>query len=220
MSRIAAFGGTFDPVHAGHLRSATYAADALALDTVVFVPSGHPPHKLDEPLSPFCHRFAMLALALQDDDRFLVADLEVDIDGPTYTVETLRRLRAACPGDRIFFLLGSDSFVQITTWHRWQELPDLATLVVLHRPTVWGGELLAAIPEAIRDRVRWHRASQPEREEEGEIVILDHEPVAVSATGLRRRFNAGEIAPEGIDPRVARYAVKHRLYDGQGNDGR
>jgi nicotinate-nucleotide adenylyltransferase len=189
---------------------------------VIFVPAGRPPHKLGDPMSPYCHRFAMLALATRNEERFIVSDLEMDVDGPTYTVDTMGRLRAAFPGDRLFFLLGSDSFAQITTWHRWRELPDLATLVVLHRPTVWGDELSAMIPAEFRERVIARGAPEAPADEvpEGRIVLLHNQPVDVSATELRRRFRRGERTPVHVDAAVASYAGKHKLYDVRGDDGR
>ena len=222
MRRVAAFGGTFDPVHAGHVRAAQHAVAALALDTVLFVPAGRPPHKLGDPMSPFCHRFAMLALATRHEEHFVVSDLEMNVDGPTYTVETLRRLRASFAAERLFFLLGSDSFAQIETWRRWQELPELATLVVFRRPRVWGEELRAAVPAVLRERLIVLGAAGTPADDvpEGCIVLLENEPVDVSATELRRLLRDGEAYPAGVDPLVVSYARKHRLYDGRGDDGR
>lgn len=222
MRRIAAFGGTFDPVHEGHLQAARHAMAALSLDLVVFIPAGCPPHKTDEPKSPYCHRFAMLALATRHDDRFVVSELERDGTAPSYTASTLERLRAAYPGEHVFFLLGSDAFAQITTWHRWRELPDLATLVILHRPgaTLAGGDPLG--PPEFRDRLVPHAALGPGGQEVpiGAIVMLANEGVDVSASELRRRLRQGDRAPALLDPLVAAYAVKHRLYHEKEQDGR
>lgn len=222
MRRLAAFGGTFDPVHEGHLQAARRAATVLSLDLVVFIPAGCPPHKAGEAISSYCHRFAMLALATRHDDRFVVSELERDATAPSYTVATLQRLRADFTGERIFFLLGSDAFAQITTWHRWRELPDLATLVVLHRPgaAIAGGDPLG--PPEFRERLVPAAALRGGEGEvpKGGIVLLDNEGLDVSASELRRRLRHGERAPALLDPAVAAYAVKHGLYHEKERDGR
>ncbi len=193
----------------------------LALDRVIFVPAGSPPHKLGEPVTAYCHRFAMLALALQHDPRLLVGDLEMDATAPSFTVTTLERLRAAWPADRLFFLMGSDSFAELTTWHRWRELPTLATLVILARPGRNGAAMPLGGPPEFEPRLctasAWRAAGG---EEEGRIVVLDNEGVEVAATDLRRALRAGVARPPLLDPAVAAYAVKHRIYEGQEDHGR
>jgi len=220
--RLAAFGGSFDPVHRGHTQGARHALASLQLDLVIFVPAGCPPHKLGEPLTPFCHRFAMLALALREEERFVISPVEQQVEGPTFTVDTIQRLRTQFPGDRLFFLMGSDSFAQITTWHRWRELPDLATLVVLWRP--WGhrdwGEV--PVPEEFRPRlVRMPQAASAGAQlAEGSILLLDNDPVEVAASDLRERLRRGEWPGDLVDAAVLSYARKHRLYHEKGHDGR
>jgi nicotinate-nucleotide adenylyltransferase len=223
--RVGIFGGTFDPVHDGHLKPAAQAVAALGLDELVFVPAAIPPHKLDEPRTAFAHRFAMLALATQDDDRSLVSDIEMERDGPSYTFDTLYLFRERHHRDGLFFLMGSDSFAQISTWHRWDELLDLANLVVLRRPTAWGAELLACVPEALRPRVTHvapgavpgHRRAPGHR-----IYLLDHEPYPISSTEVRGRVRAGRPIDDLMPAAVGRYIVKHGLYRGgeRGGDER
>lgn len=222
MRRVAVFGGTFDPVHFGHLTPVRRAMEVFRFDAVVFVPAGRPPHKLEEPMTAFAHRFAMLALATQPYDRFLVSDLESGRKGPTYTVDTLRRLNAQLSGEELYFLMGSDSFVQIRSWHRWRELPKLARLVVLHRPTVGEEELKAAAPAGLRPRLRraTPQVGSTGRDEPVDaIFLLDNEPVPISATILRSKLRRGE-GVEGLVPdEVIRYIRKHRLYQDATLDG-
>ena len=215
MRKVGFFGGTFDPVHLGHLVPAARAFETFRLDVLVFVPTGQPPHKLGEPLTPFAHRFAMVALAAQSNDRFLVSTIEAERSGPTYTVDTLRQLRDLFPAEQHFFLMGSDSFAQIGTWHSWEELLDLAHLVVLHRPTVWGDELAAKVPAGLRPRMRTVQPLQDVPEAEGalhSVYLLAHEPFAIAASDLRERLRSGLTIRELVPPEVYRYIIKHRLY--------
>ena len=150
--RIAVYGGSFDPFHTGHLVPTVRAQETFKFDAVHFVPAGNPPHKQGEPLTPITHRLSMVALATLPYERFFASDDEVFVDGPTYTVETVRRYRERYPRALLYFLLGSDSFSQIATWERWDELVDLAHLVVLHRAHIWGPELRERVPEELRSR--------------------------------------------------------------------
>jgi nicotinate-nucleotide adenylyltransferase len=215
MERLGVFGGTFDPVHLGHLVPAVRAVETFRLDALLFVPAGRPPHKLGELLTSYSHRFAMLALATQPYERFFVSDLELGELGPTYTVETLRRVRALHPASRLHFLMGSDSFSQIATWHRWEELVEIADIVVLHRATIWGEELERRVPESLRPSMRsvepFGTVSDPGPNER-RIYLLDHEPFPVSATHLRERLRRGQTIAELVPPEVHRYIVKYRLY--------
>jgi nicotinate-nucleotide adenylyltransferase len=225
MRRVGVFGGTFDPVHVGHLGPALRALATFRFDELVFIPAGDPPHKQGEPLTPFAHRFAMLALATQPYDRVFVSDLEQQRPGPTYTVDTLQLLRERHGSDRLYFLMGSDSFAQIATWHRWEELVELADLVVLHRATAWGDELAARVPARLRpllERVEPDagvRAPEPGRTR---VYLLDHEPFPVSATLLRDRLRRGQPIGELVPQEVYRYIVKYHLYQhsGEPTDGR
>ena len=225
MRRIGIFGGTFDPVHDGHLRPAERAVTAFDLDELVYVPAGNPPHKLDEPRTAFAHRFAMLALATQSDDRCLVSDVEAEREGPTYTVDTLDEFRRRYPTARLYFLMGSDSFAQIATWRRWDELLSLASLVVLRRPTAWGDELMARVPDVLRPRVtRVGRdtAAPAEDAPAHRVFLLEHEPYPISATAVRERVRSGRPIGDLVPAAVERYIAKHRLYRNgeEGADGR
>jgi nicotinate-nucleotide adenylyltransferase len=217
MHRVGVFGGTFDPVHLGHLIPAVRALETFRLDALTFIPAGRPPHKQGETIAPFSHRFAMLALATHPYERFFVSDLELEGDQPTYTVATLRRFRTRCPADQLYFLLGSDSFSQINTWHRWEELVDLVHLIVLHRATVWGEALLDRVPPALHARLRNVEpfAEVPDPPAGAKLIyLLDHEPFPVSATHLRERLRRGRTIGELVPPEVHRYIVKYKLYYG------
>ena len=158
----------------------------------------------------------MLALATQPYDRFLVSDIESERKGPTYTVDTLRALRERLPVEQLYFLMGSDSFSQIGTWNRWQELVELAHLVVLHRRHGLGrgagsaGAGGAAAAACARSSLSG-KVPDPEPGSRW-IYLLEHEPFPISATHLRERLRAGLTIHELVPPEVHRYIVKHRLY--------
>ncbi|MCX7895150.1 MAG: nicotinate-nucleotide adenylyltransferase [Thermoanaerobaculum sp.] len=215
MRRVAILGGTFDPVHLGHLIPTVGAAETFGFSQVVFVPAYDPPHKQGSVMAPYSHRFAMLALATQPYDRFFVSDLELGRSRPTYTVDTLREFARQHPNDTLYFLMGSDSFSQLTTWHRWEELVDLAHLVVLRRATIWGEELLACTPEVLRGRLVSVTLFQqvPDPPPAAKLIyLLEHEPFPVSASLIRQRLQAGQTISELVPPEVHRWVVKYGLY--------
>ncbi len=187
-------GGTFDPVHHGHLVAASEVQSKFDLDEVIFVPTGDPWQKADRQVSPAEHRYLMTVIATASNPRFKVSRVDIDRDGPTYTIDTLRDLRAQMPDAELFFITGADALADIFTWRDATELFSLAQFVGCTRP---GYEMdpatLAAIPA---DRVTM-----------GEIPAL-----AISSTDCRRRTQRGEpvwyLVPDG----VVQYIAKHHLY--------
>ncbi len=132
--RLGIMGGTFDPVHLGHLRTAEEALDLLGLDRVLFVPSADPPHKPGLEVLGFEHRWRMLELAIAGNPRFDLSDIERRLPGKSYTVNSLRGLNQEFPGVELSFLIGLDAFLEIDTWYKFAELFELAEIVVLRRP--------------------------------------------------------------------------------------
>jgi nicotinate-nucleotide adenylyltransferase len=219
--RIAVYGGSFDPFHTGHLVPTVRAQETFKFDAVHFVPAGNPPHKLDEPLTPITHRLAMVALATLPFERFFASDDEVFVDGPTFTVDTVRRYRDRFRDADLFFLLGSDSFSQIATWERWRELVELAHLVVLHRAHIWGDDLRNRVPEELRPRLveiePFARVPDPV---EQTVYLLNHEPFPISATVVRSRQRKGLPIRELVPHEVFSYIEKYRLYRLEDETGR
>jgi len=211
--RIAVYGGSFDPFHTGHLVPTVRAQETFHFDAVHFVPSGSPPHKQHEPLTPITHRLAMVALATLPYERFFASDDEVFSSGPSYTVDTVARYRERFPDAVLYFLLGSDSFSQIASWERWRELVELTNLVVLHRAHIWGPELRQRVPEELQDRLvevePFARVPDPERRT---VYLLDHDPFPVSATVVRQRLRHGLPIRELVPHEVNSYIEKYRLY--------
>jgi nicotinate-nucleotide adenylyltransferase len=211
--RIAIYGGSFDPFHTGHLVPTVRAQETFKFDAVYFVPSGSPPHKQDEPLTPITHRLAMVALATLPFDRFFAADDEVFASGPSYTVDTVMRYRERFPDALLYFLLGSDSFSQIASWERWPELVDLAHLVVLHRAHIWGSELRQRVPEELRSRlVQVTPFANVPDPDTPTVYLLNHDPFPISGTDVRQRQRRGLPIRELVPHEVNSYIEKYRLY--------
>nr|MDQ3805119.1 nicotinate-nucleotide adenylyltransferase [Acidobacteriota bacterium] len=160
--RIALYGGTFDPVHAGHTAVARNLLGLFALDEVLFIPAYVAPHKRGRAVSPALHRHAMLALATQGEGRFRVSTVELDAPQRPYTVETLSRFRGEWGGAaRLFFVMGADSWEEITTWREWERVLSLADHLVVTRP---GYELpIEHVTPAVRERVVDLRGATAER---------------------------------------------------------
>lgn len=150
MEPIGIFGGTFDPIHFGHLRTAFELWQAVRLAEVRFVPAGSPPHR-DDPLADSALRLAMVRAAIADQRAFVVDDREVRRAGVSYSVDTLAELRAELPDRSICLLLGMDAFLGLPNWHRWRELLDLAHIVVAHRPG-WKAPTMGPLGELMVDR--------------------------------------------------------------------
>jgi len=193
MGRRGLFGGTFDPPHVGHLALAEWAREQLKLDEVLFVPVGTPPHKRATKLSPARHRLAMTRLAIRGNPAFRVSSVEVDAPAPSYTVDTLRRLRERRPKDRWFLLVGSDSLDEFHTWREPEEILRLSILAVALRPGK--GE------DGLR---RYARRRQ--------VVSLGNPGLDVSSTMVRARARSGRSLRYLVADPVAAYIARHGLY--------
>lgn len=189
-------GGTFDPVHLGHIAAARAAAECADLDRVLFIPTGIPPHRRGTVATP-AERLAMTRLAVRDERLFEVSDVEVRRGGASYTSDTLEQLRRLYPDDELFLILGWDAARLFHTWHMPEEVRRLATVVIVSRP---GSGLLdrAAIEAAGLD---------PERT----IVCVRRTP-DVSASSLRRALGRGQRVTDRVPDAVARYIDEHHLY--------
>jgi nicotinate-nucleotide adenylyltransferase len=214
-TRTGVFGGTFDPVHLGHVDAARAAADALSLDRILFVPANVPPHRRQEPVASSFHRFAMVALTVLMDDRFCVSDVEVASAGPSYTARTLARLQEnGSDPSQLFVITGADAFAYIHTWNDYPDLLDRGHFVVISRPgaSVAGlGERLPSLAYRMIEPAEFRRGGDklPTRPS---IVLIDAVTSPASSTDIRRRVAAGEGASEWLAPGVERYIRRHGLY--------
>jgi nicotinate-nucleotide adenylyltransferase len=205
-------GGTFDPVHHGHLRLAEEAAEHLGLARVRWIPSGSPGHR-GAPRTDGRHRLAMVRLAVQDNPRFVVDDAEALGDEPRFTIDTLRRLRAALDAALpLVLIIGADQLHRLDTWRAWRELLDLAHFAVAERP----GYKLApeALPAAVA--AEWQRrGAAPEAlraEPGGRMSAFPSTSLAISASDIRRRLATGASVRYLLPPEVLAYIRTHRLY--------
>ena len=213
-TRVGILGGTFDPVHNGHLAVAEAVRQALALSSILFVPAFLPPHKPTYAISPFAHRAAMLDLAVADRPGFFVSRLEAEREGPSYSIDTLRTLRQALGQDvQLFFIIGMDAFAEIHTWKANRELLDHASFVVIGRPDhcqqSCGQTVAANFPgyafvEALGS---WQGNSG-----QGGIHPVAMAPIKVSSTEIREAVRQGRPISNRVPASVADYLKAQGLY--------
>ncbi len=211
--RLGLLGGTLDPVHRGHVAAAQAARQALALDRVWLMPTHVPGHR-SRPAASGWHRFAMAAMAVEDDPHLAVSDLELAREGPTYTWDTLEAL--ASQGYRpsqLFFITGADAFGAIESWHRYPALLDRAHFVVVSRP----GHPLAFAhdgPRAVRERARRVSGGEsPAHDQQPAVWVVEADTPDVSSTDIRARVAAGAAIDDLVTPRVDAHIRRHALYD-------
>ena len=193
--RLGVMGGTFDPIHHGHLVAASEVAHLFSLDEVTFVPTGRPWQKTDRVISPAEHRYLMTVIATADDPRFTVSRVDIDRSGPTYTVDTLRDLRTQRPDAELFFITGADALGSILTWRDPDDMLSLAHMVGVTRP---GHDLVAAhLPP-------------------GAATVVEVPALAISSTDCRVRVGQGAPIRYLVPAGVERYIAKVGLY-GPGN---
>ena len=214
LRRVAIYGGTFDPVHNGHLEVARRVLKLFELDEVIFVPACVPPHKRNANITSAFHRFAMLALATEEDQQLRVSTVELDAPELPYAVETVDRMKNVSA--RTFFLIGADSWSEISTWHEWQKLLTMCDLIVVTRPGYEINSIATSSTELVDLR-------NVEANQLGEVLKHDGEPrvfitnvamIDVSATRIRVavQTNDGAGLNPMVPPAVARYIDKYNLY--------
>lgn len=233
---IGLFGGTFDPIHRGHIALALAARERHQLGRILFVPANIPPHKQKQPLTAFAHRFAMIALATAAEKSFVPSLLEApaefspaksstgkkgapDLPPPNYTIDTILRLKQTLKkSDELFFLIGIDAFREIAQWHESEALFRECKFIVASRPGHSLADVANSLPEKLRpaEHVTKPFEKQPAK---GDLVLngvtvhlLDGVHQAISATGIRDAVAAGKSLGRFVDPAVADYIKKMDLY--------
>jgi nicotinate-nucleotide adenylyltransferase len=220
--RIGILGGTFDPIHTGHIDLATAAAAQLGLTRVLVLPSHIPPHRA-QPLASGFHRFAMVAMTVAGRSGWCASDLELLVDGPSYTTDTIRHFheggyRAA----ELSFIIGADAFAEIATWRDYPDILDRANFAVVSRPGYPVGALPAALPQ-LAARMRRPPADSPVDPTGAAaadrlpgtvplIFLIDAPTAPVSATEIRQRRAEGASIVGMVDPRVRQHIEQHGLY--------
>jgi nicotinate-nucleotide adenylyltransferase len=211
LARTGVLGGSFNPIHYGHLLVADQVVELLALDRMLFVPAAVPPHKSPGDLASAEHRAAMVRLATAANPRFAVSDVELRRTGPSYTVDTLAEL--ARTGDDLYLIVGSETFLDLLTWHAPHRLPELARLVVVPR----AGSAFDPESEAVHKVLRAIGAEALARVEEGVVpprgALLAHAlSLPISASDIRERLRRGRSVAYRMPPEVIAYIRAHELY--------
>ena len=198
--KVGLFGGSFDPIHRGHIEPVREARRSLGLDRVIYLPTARPPHKPGRILAPPLARYTMVELALLSEEGLYASPHELTLDRPAFTIETLEHFRAEMPDAELSLLIGGDSLADLHHWVRWREIPQAARLVVLARPG-WNLDSVALEPE-VAELARTDR-----------VVLLRQPVVDVSSTRLRELLAAGQPLPPGAVPDlVVRYLQKYIPY--------
>jgi len=212
--RVGIFGGTFNPIHIGHLRSAEEVREAQSFDRILFVPSGSPPHKARQGIAPATHRVEMVRRAIAGHRRFRVCTVEIDRGGRSYSVDTLRELRAATPTARFAFIIGLDAFREIATWKEYTALFALCDLIVTSRPAVSAPPALRSlVPVAARKDFWYQPGSTTLTHCSGHQIIFQQlTDIDVSASTIRDRLAAGHSIRYLVPRSVEQYITKHHLY--------
>jgi nicotinate-nucleotide adenylyltransferase len=214
---LGVFGGTFNPVHCGHLRAAEEAAEALELARVLFVPSARPPHKRDdETIAPAELRLSWLRLALEGNPRFALDPLELERPGPSYLIDTLHALAARHGRERLTFLLGRDAFAELSTWHEPGALLAGADFAVLTRPPVRAGSLRDWLPATLAGALAFapDGRSAVHRNAGTRVQLVEITALDISATDIRARLRKGRSVRYLLPDAVREAVVSSGAYDG------
>jgi len=211
MRRLGLLGGTFDPVHYGHLDAAHAARTALHLDEVQLVPAHDPPHRHADPRGSAFHRFALVALAIETFPWLRASDRELRRTGPSYTIDTLRALHAeGWRASQLFFIIGTDAFAEIASWKSYPAVLDAAHFVVIARPGTAADAALGRVP-GIGERLRPAGVNSPDTGKTS-VCLVEARTRDVSSTMIRARLSAREGIDDLVPAAVARHILAHHLY--------
>ena len=211
---IALFGGTFDPIHAGHVQAARAATRKFSLDRVLFIPTGNPPHKHHDHLTPFPQRYGMVVLACAGDARMIPSLLEAPRpDGkPCYSIDTVRKARRSLDkGDHLFFLIGVDAFLELPLWKEYRRLLDLVDFIVVSRPGFDANEIRKVVAEAMTST---SGAGQPDliRLRRSTLHVLRGVHMPIASHDIRKAVGLGRSVTGLVPPLVEEYILKEGLY--------
>lgn len=201
--RLGIMGGTFNPIHFGHLVTAEEALNQFKLDKIIFVPSGHPPHKRPRPVLPSEGRYQMTVIATASNPHFEVSRIEVDREGPSYAIDTVRELKSVYgPNTEIYFITGADAILEILTWRDAERLYDMCKFIAATRPgySLKKFKELHLLPEN-----HW-KAKKPD------VHFMEVPALAISSTDIRKRVKENRPIRYLLPEEVTEYIYKHRLY--------
>lgn len=213
MKLVGILGGTFNPIHYGHLRMAQELADGLGMDEVKFIPSANPPHKDSVTVSAE-HRAAMVKLAIADNPKFSIDELELNRDGASYTIDTLVSLRETLGKETsLCLMMGSDAFVKLNTWHRWQELLDYAHIILVQRPNQ--GKRQEKLPDELQTLLREHYAEDVSELSKTNAGLINMQAISahdISSSQIRDNLKHGVSVRYLLPKEVVGYIQQHKLY--------
>lgn len=209
--RIGLLGGTFDPVHEGHVAVAEQAEVSLSLDRILFIPAADPPHK-KQPGASYSHRVAMLELALEGTHKeYEISLLEAERQAPSYTVDTLLELKKRLGNEGFFFIMGADSLLDLHLWYRFRELPGLTDFIIAARPGISLHDVHFAVEQLPGSFVFNAQEMSWQRLDGAAIYYLAEVSRAVSSSEIRRQLSRGQ-RPASVNSRVLDYIAVNRLY--------
>lgn len=218
-SKLGLLGGTFNPIHNGHLAIARQAREALELDRILFIPTGDPPHKPGLGLVPAKDRYEMVRLAIGSDPVLGISDIELRRAGKSYSVDTVRQLQQEYgPQTQLFFLIGLDAFLEFPTWREPEKLLSLCSFVVIFRPglsflSLAGVPLIPPFPKQILADLDASRLTQCEVSTGvHRLICLRLPPCEISASDIRKRLKQGQSTANLLPPLVESYILSHHLY--------
>ena len=201
--KIGLYGGTFDPPHWGHLISAQVIAETLTLSKVIFLPAGHPPHKMNHPITPATHRIEMVRLAIAENPRFELCDWETQQNGPNYTIQTVRYFRSQVkPEDELYWIIGADSLADLPTWYEFDSLIETVSIV-----TAWRGGV-----EIDRTLNELQQKLSPDQYEKLRKNLVRTPRIEIAARDLRARVQQGLGLRYFVPPAVEEYIDREGLY--------
>ena len=210
--KLGLLGGTFNPIHIAHLRIAEEAREAVALDHVLFIPAADPPHKPLADEVAFELRYRMVQLAIIGNPAFGASDIEARRGGKSYTVETLTQLRQQRPGDQLYFIIGSDSYLELGLWHRYQEIFSLSSLIVLERPERLIENPLMQLPEAVQGQFSQESGGMLRHRSGTGIYFVTGTRLDISSSRLRELVADGRSIQYLVPPDVEIFITQKGLY--------
>ena len=213
MTNIGLFGGTFDPVHQGHMQCATAALVEAGIDNIIFIPSARPPHKKGEYICNFAHRLAMLKVAITSFENFSISDLERRRSHPSYTIDTLKIFQDSADRSTNFhFIIGCDAFLEIESWYRWQAVIAHIDFLIVVRPGYNTSKLYELLNRNNFKMDSDHINTWYNQEGKNTIRLLTTETEDISSTEIRRRIREKRPWKHFVTDDVGFYIVKHSLY--------
>lgn len=198
MRKIAVFGGTFNPIHAGHIRLIRFAMGHLNIEKLILMPAFIPPHKPEADMAGAADRLAMCRIAARDLDPVIVSDMEIKRGGSSYTVDTLEALKKEYPDTAVILIVGADMLVTLKNWRRYEDIIKIAEIAFVPRPDITKEDFEAEAAGIIADG--------------GQAALLPMEPVDISSTEIRRRIKSGGNADAFLPTAVAEYIKENRIY--------